>query len=368
MPLAPPLQLVDPVHARVDGRTLLYFGGCDYLRLSHEPRIRAALRRGLDRWGLNVAASRRTTGNRTLYEKFEQKLAEFFKVESAVLVSSGYVTDLAVGQGLAGQFTHAFIDAKAHSALVDAAMFLGCPVRRFKHRDAEDLARQVQRSARSSPSIVLTDGLFAHDGGVAPLRAYARVLSRDGRILVDDAHGAGVLGKNGRGTAEFEGIEDARLIRTITLSKAFGVYGGAILGPSELRAAILEKSRLFVGNTPLPPPLVEAGMEALRWIRGRPALRNRLAHNTRFLRELIRQGGVGLPDRPGPVLGIRPRRAGSRAAINQALLDRGILPPLIVYPDGAEGGYYRFAISSAHRKDQLARVAEALLSCSDHWD
>jgi 7-keto-8-aminopelargonate synthetase-like enzyme len=366
--LGPPMRLIDPVRAWVGGRTLLYFGGCDYLRVSWEPRIRRALARGAERWGVNVAASRRTTGNRRLYEQLEQELADYFGVESAVLVSSGYVTDLVVGQGLAGRVTEAFIDARAHAALVDATMFLGCRVTRFEHRAARDLARRVRRTGRSSRPLVLTDGMFAHDGSVAPLRAYACVLPRNGWMLVDDAHGAGVLGEHGRGSVELEEVEDARLIRTITLSKAFGVYGGAILGSAEVRAMVLERSRLFVGNTPLPPPLAQAALAAVRLVRSRPGLRRRLVRNTQFLREFIRRGGVELADHPGPVLGIRPQGGGSDAVIDRALRDRGILPPFMVYGGGAEGGYYRFAISSAHRREHLAAVGEALLSCRERWE
>lgn len=361
------MRLIDPVHAWVEGRALLFFGGCDYLRLSWEGRIRRALQRGAEQWGVNVAASRRTTGNREVYEQLERELAGGFGVESAVLMSSGYVTDLAVGQGLAGRVTHAFIDARAHVALLDAALFLGCRVTRFGHRDAEDLARRVRRIGRSARPLVLTDGMFAHDGSVAPLRAYARVLPRKGWLLVDDAHGAGVLGEHGRGSAELEGVEDARLIRTITLSKAFGVYGGAILGSAEVRTMVLEQSRLFVGNTPLPPPLAQAAREALRLARSRPGLRRRLARNTQFLRERIRRAGVDVAEHPGPVLGIRPCSGGPDRVIDQGLLGRGILPPFMVYAGGGAGGYYRFAISSAHRREHLTAVAEALLSCRERW-
>lgn len=361
------MLLIDPLRARAGGRPLLYFGGCDYFRLSWQPRIRRALLRGLERWGVNVAASRRTTGNRRLYEQLEQGLADFFEVESAVLVSSGYATGLAVGQALSGEFTHAFIDARAHGALLDATRFLECPVARFAHRDASDLARRIGRTGRSSRVLVLTDGMFSHDGSVAPLRAYARLLGRHGRLLVDDAHGAGVLGEHGRGSAELEGVEDVRLIRTITLSKAFGVYGGAILGSAELRAALLERSRLYAGSTPLPPPLAQAALEALRMLRGRPGWRKRLARNTSFLRGLLRLGGVKLAEHPGPVVGIRSSGNGPDAVIDRALLDRGILPPFMVYGEGAEGGYYRFSISIAHRREHLRAVAEALLSCRERW-
>ncbi len=316
---------------------------------------------------MNVSASRRTSGNRAFYEALEQELAAFFQAESAVLISSGYMTDLTVGQALTGQFTHAFLDARSHPALLDATRFLECKVRRFRHRDAQDCARQIQRAGRPSRLIILTDGMFGHNGSVAPLRAYARVLPPQGRMLVDDAHGAGVLGENGRGSAELEDVQDRRLIRTITLSKAFGVYGGAILGSAELRNAVIQRSRLFIGSTPLPPPLVHAVRESLRILRRRPALRRRVLSNTHRLRELIRAGGIPMLEMPGPVVEIRPSMADARAAIDQALLDQRILPPWIIYPGGVEGGYYRFAISAAHREEHLVAVARALLSCRGHW-
>jgi 7-keto-8-aminopelargonate synthetase-like enzyme len=186
-------------------------------------------------------------------------------------------------------------------------------------------------------------------------------------MLVDDAHGAVVLGDRGRGSTEFEEIDDPRLVRTITLSKAFGVYGGAILCSAEVRSQVFGRSRVFVGNTPLPPALAEAALEAIRLVRRFPGLRSRLKTNTQYLRERIRRGGVSLEDHPGPVVGIRPVGAGSKVAIDGVLLGRDILPPFIVYPGGAEEGYYRFAVSSGHQRKHLEAVAEALLACRDKW-
>ncbi len=337
------------------------------MRLAREPRIRSALGAALDRGEINVGASRRTSGNRRVYEELERELAGFFEVEAAVLVSSGYVTSLVAAQALAGSYTQVLLDARAHAALVDAAKFLEAPVERFRHRDATDLARRLKRAGGASRPIVLTDGMFAHDGSVAPLRAYARVLPRGRCLLVDDAHGAGILGAHGRGAAELEGVEEGRLIRTITLSKAFGVYGGAILGSGDLREQVLRRSRLFIGNTPLPPVLAEGARAAIRFLRRRPGLRRRLRENTVFLRGLLRQGGVDVPEHPGPVIGIRPVADRAKEVVDAALLSRGVLPPFMVYPGGAEGGYYRFAISVAHRPEELRRVAEALLSCREQW-
>ena len=232
--LAPPLQQVDRTHVRYQNRKLSYFGGCDYFRLSSHPAVLAALQAGLKKFGLTVAASRKTTGNHALYEKLEKRLADFFAVPDAVLLSNGYATNLVVAQTLTGNFSHVLIDERAHASLVDAATFFDCPVIRFSSRDAEAVARVVQKIGWRSRPALLTDGVFAHDGELAPLQAYLRLLPRDAAILLDDAHGTGVVGKTGKGTVEQLEAPKDRIIQTISLSKAFGVYGGAVLGPRSL--------------------------------------------------------------------------------------------------------------------------------------
>src|SRR5438477_4962766 len=210
--LAPPLQQVDRTHVRYQNRTLSYFGGCDYFRLSSHPAVLAALQAGLKKYGLTVAASRKTTGNHPLYETLEQRLADFFAVPDAVLLSNGYATNLVVAQTLAGTFSHVFIDERAHASLVDAAAFFDCPVIRFSHRDPESVARVVQRIGLQSRPVLLSDGMFSHDGELAPLGAYLRILPRDAAILLDDAHGTGVLGRTGRGTIEELDVRSKRII------------------------------------------------------------------------------------------------------------------------------------------------------------
>ena len=158
------------------------------------PRLAQAARAALAEHGLNVAASRRTTGNHEIYTRLETALTAFFGSETALVFPDGYLAPGAVTQTLAGEFTHAFVDEFAHGALVDAARMLDCPVKRFSHREAADLARRLSKCGSDARPIILTDGMFSHDGSVAPLREYLKILPRRGMILVDDAHGAGVLG------------------------------------------------------------------------------------------------------------------------------------------------------------------------------
>jgi len=354
-----PLQQINRTFVRSHGRTLSYFGGCDYFRLGSHPKILRAVNAGLRRYGLNVAASRVTTGNHALYPALERELARFFGTESALLTSSGYVTNLLAAQALAGQFSHALVDERAHVALQDAAQLLNCPVLSFKHRDPASLASTLQRCGRGARPIVLTDGMFSSDGSVAPLGAYLRLLPRDGLLLVDDAHGAGTLGKSGKGSLEVQNLRRDRVVQNITLSKAFGVYGGAILCSRQLREK-LASTRIFVGSTPLPLPLAFAALQSVKVMRQDKGLRRRLEANAGFIKSGLRKAGFPLADNPGPIVPLCFAPAKQIARVKRALLAADILPPFIHYHRGPADGYFRFVISSEHKPAQLRTLIRIL--------
>jgi len=355
-----PLQQIDRTYVRFRGRKLSYFSGCDYFRLASHPRVLAALRRGLKRCGLSVSASRLTTGNHRLYAELEQELAGFMGAESALVVPSGYLSNLAAAQALAGTFSHALIDERAHPSLSDAAGMLECPVLRFAHRDPEDVGRAVHRCGPQARVILLTDGMFSHDGSVAPLAEYLRALPTDARMLVDDAHGAGVLGRTGKGSLEHAGVSRLRVVQTITLSKAFGVYGGAILGSTSIRRRAIERSRLLIGSTPLPLPLVSAALQSVQILRADRTLRRRMGENIAYVRSELGRRGRPVAENPGPIVALMPGKRRAAQALNRSLLRSGIYPPYIRYPGGPDGGYFRFVISSEHTRAQLDRLVKGL--------
>jgi 7-keto-8-aminopelargonate synthetase-like enzyme len=360
MSVAPTLQQVGRTYVRFGKRKLIYFAGCDYFRLTSHPQVLKAAETGLRRFGLNVAASRLTTGNHELYEELESCLAKFFGAETATLASNGYAPNLMVAQALHGKFSHALIDERAHGCLVDAAQLLDCPVIKFKHRSPEDVSRILYRLGITQ-LILLTDGVFSHDGNVAPLKQYLAALPRNGIILLDDAHGAGVLGKTGGGTPEHCGVVSSRVIQTITLSKAFGVYGGAVLGSRELRDAIVARSRVFVGNTPLPLPLANAAIKSIAILKKDKGLRRRLAENSVYVKRKLADAGIPVPDSPAPIIPVVLDGPGEIARFRKRLLAAGIYPSFIKYPGGPAGGYFRFVISSEHKKVQLNRLVDALV-------
>jgi len=344
------------------GRWLAFFSGCDYFRLANHPKILQAARTGINNSGLNVSASRLTTGDREIYQTLEATLTNFFDAESALLVPTGYVTNLIAAQALAGEFSHVLVDARAHPALLDAAFFLACPVLKFRHRDVTDFHRVLARCGRGTRPLVLTDGMFSHDGSTAPLRDYLQALPRGGRILVDDAHGAGVLGQSGKGTLEAEGVSRMRVIQCLTLSKAFGAYGGAILGPTALRNKILSRSRLFAASTPVPPPLAHAALGAIKLLGSDPLLRARLHANSARVKSALRAAGFPVNNAPGPIVSFCFEREKSAANLKRKLLAAGIFPPFLKYAGGPEQGYFRFVISSEHSRKQLETLVAVLKS------
>jgi len=364
---AEPLQQSGKTHIVWRGRKLAYFAGCDYFRLARHPAVLRAVTTAGREFGLNVAASRRTTGNHVLYQTLERELARFFHAPAAVLLPTGYLGDLAVGQALAGRFTQALMDERSHGCLGAAARFLDCPLKTFRHRNVPDLARLVAECGPGSRLLLLTDGMFSHDGSVAPLKEYLDVLPGDGMILVDDAHGAGVLGKNGRGTPEHAGADRRRLIQTITLSKAFGTYGGAVLASRELRDQIMAGSNSFVGATPVPLPLAAAGLKSLELLKANPEWRARLFENAASVKAALRGVGVPLPEAPGPIIPLPTATAAQVKQLRRALLAADIYPSFIQYPGGPADGYYRFVISSEHTSAQLQKLVGAIAAHVPHW-
>lgn len=355
-----PLEMIGDNGVRWRNRTLIHFSGCDYFRLSRHPAVTAASQETLKKTGLNVAASRLTTGNRILYSDLEKQLATFFGAESAVIVSNGYLAPMAAAQALTGEFTHALADELSHAALIDAARMLNCRVKTFPHRDVATLARIIEKLPRNSRPILLTDGMFSHDGSVAPLSEYLKILPRSGMILVDDAHAAGVLGAKGRGTPEQTGVNRVRIIQCATLSKAFGAYGGFVLGSRTLRKKIVTRSRLFAGSTPLPPPLAGAALAALQILKREPKRRERLFRNVSCLRAQLRQFGWEIADTPGPIVRLPFMNSAAANELKKRLLAADIYPPFVKYGKASAAGFFRFVISSEHAEPQLSKLAKVL--------
>ncbi len=363
-PFVEPPQLVQVSATQVEyqGQHLRYFGGSDYFRFSWHPRIRRAVSQSLRELGLSVASSRMVTGNHPVYLRLEGELAKFFRFPSAVLVSCGYSGPLVAAQALEGLVTHVLVDERAHGCLKDAAAILGVQPLSFQHDDPDALGAAIRRCGRQSRVAVFTDGLSAHQGTIAPLREYLEHLPENGLLLVDDAHGTGTLGRRGKGSVEHLGLRDSRIILTTTLSKALGCFGGAVLSPRWFRERVLRQSQIYGSSTALPLPLAAASLVALEMIQqDGAALRARLCENTRIVKEAFRNSHPDWLHRPGPMFAVAPATVAAQESLRRMLLGAGIYPALIRYASGPADRFFRFAISTAHTRAQLAALRDLLL-------
>jgi 7-keto-8-aminopelargonate synthetase-like enzyme len=314
---------------------------------------------GLRRYGLNVAASRVTTGNHPLYAVAERAIAEYFGVERALLCPTGYLASLTAVEGWRDRFTHALVDERAHPCLLAGAQLAEHPLIRFRHGDPDALGSALKRLSSAARPLVITDGVFANDGFIPPLDRYLELLPPRGWLLVDEAHGAGVLGRRGRGAAEHLGIGDRRLLRSCTFSKAFGVFGGAVLAAAHCVAEIAGRSRTFAGSTPLPLPLATALLESVRILRANEGRRRRLAARVAWVKDTLSQRGLAITPGPAPIVSVAARGQAA-STFKRHLLSAGIYPSFIRYPAGSEVGHFRFAISSEHSQTHLEQLATAL--------
>lgn len=356
------LEVVDQNFVVHNSRRLIYFGGCDYFRLATHPSVIDALTKGAKKNGLSSSASRITTGNHPIYARLETRLAAFFNARAALTVSAGYLANIAVTQSLTGEITHALIDERSHASLLDAARFLDCPVTTFAHRDPNDLKQKLAELPRSARPLLMTDGMFSHDGSLAPLKAYETLLPKGGLMLIDDAHGAGIAGANGRGTHQAEGVNRSRIIQTITLSKAFGCAGGGVLCSESRRDKIAASSRAFQGSTPLPLPISEAALTATALLKREKGYLIRLRMNAHIAKTELTKAGFPIIDNSSPIISCVPRKAREAKSLARRLKSNGVFPSLIRYPGGPANGYFRFAISSEHSHEQIRALTDALRS------
>lgn len=356
-----PIEMWTDRTCRISGRELLAFGGCNYLGLAFHPVVREAMVEGVGRWGLTTTASRETTGNTMAHEALEREAASFFGAPKAVLTTEGYTANLALGQALAGGHRHAVLDERSHSSVVHAMKAHGLLVSFFRHLDAADALRRAGERAGEG-CVLMTDGVFAADGGVAPVGAMYRGLPARGvTLVIDDCHGFCTLGPRGRGVCEMDGVplDDPRVVLTATFAKGLGCYGGIICGSDRVVDSVREVS-VYRGTTPCPPPMVEAARQALRVIDREPERLARLRNNVSGVRRVLGRLSVPASHPPVPIFTFVAEPTGEMRAVESRLRELGVLVPLIDYPGGPTPWYFRLTVSAAHTAEDLERLGSCL--------
>lgn len=346
----------------VDGQRLLTFCSNDYLGLANHPAVISALQRGAETWGVGSGAAHLVSGHSAVHHALEEALAEFVGRPRALLFSTGYMANLGVLSAVLKRGDAVFEDRLNHASLIDAGLLSGARLQRYPHGDTRALTTRLAAST-ARRKLVVSDGVFSMDGDSAPLPALAaQCAAHDAMLMIDDAHGFGVLGNNGGGVLEQAGMDSTAVpIFMATLGKALGTFGAFVAGNDELIETLIQGARSYIYTTATPPALAAASLAALQLVKTESWRR---AH----LQALIARFRVGAAQLDLPLqnasTAIQPLLVGDAARalqLSQALYARGILISAIRPPTVPKNtARLRITFSAAHTEAQVDRLLDAL--------
>ncbi len=348
----------------VDGRRLVSLSSNDYLGLTHHPRLKEAALAAVADFGVGSGAVRTIAGTMAAHEALEAELAEFKGVEAVLTFQSGFTANTGLIPTITGESDLIVSDSLNHASIIDGMRLSKAPRRIYPHADVDALRAILDEAAadgRYRLVLVVTDGVFSMDGDIAPLPGIVDAAEAVGAaVLVDDAHGSGVLGRQGRGTIDHFGLTGRVAIQVGTLSKAVGGLGGYVAGPTALREILIQRARPFLFSTSHPPAVVAACRAAIRVMQDEPELIERLWANTRrFKAELARLGfDTGRSETPiTPVMMGDPETA---MRFSDRLADEGVFAQPVVFPTVAlEKARIRTIVTAAHTDAHLDRAVAA---------
>ncbi len=346
----------------VEGREYLSFCSNDYLGLANHPEVVAAFRSAAAQWGVGSGASHLISGHTAAHHALEEELAAFLGRERVVLFSTGYMANLGVVTTLCGRGDTVLEDRLNHASLLDAARLSGARLRRYLHCGVQEMERQLA-AVTGGRALVVSDGLFSMDGDCAPLPELAAAAQRRGAwLMVDDAHGIGVLGPTGRGTLEQAGVTPKEVpVLVGTLGKAFGVFGAFVAGSDALIELLIQRARSYVYTTALPSAVAEAARAGLRLIQREGWRRERLRTLIRRFRRGAEELGLPLLPSETPIQPLVVGEAGEALRWGRALRRQGILAGVIRPPTVPRGeARLRLTLSAAHTEEDVDRLLERL--------
>ncbi|MEN8148368.1 MAG: 8-amino-7-oxononanoate synthase [Planctomycetota bacterium] len=347
---------------REGGRSLVNLASNNYLGLATDPRVVAAAREALERYGAGSGASRLISGDLDLHHGLEADLADFKSAPASLVFPTGYAAASGTVAAIAGEDDVIFSDELNHASLIDGCRLAPARVVRFRHRDPEHLRALLANEPCAGRRLVVTDGVFSMDGELAPLPELVAVAAEfDARVVVDDAHGTGVIGGEGTGSVERFGLGADVDVRIGTLSKALGAQGGFVVGSEVLVDWLVHRARTFVYSTGLGPAMVAAAAESLRIVRAEPERRAALRENARRLREgLLAKGHRLIGDEEVPMAVVVLGSPDAAVTVAETLRDRGILAPAIRPPTVPEGtSRIRLTPMATHTPDDIDAAAAA---------
>ncbi|MBT7591956.1 MAG: 8-amino-7-oxononanoate synthase [Candidatus Scalindua sp.] len=349
-------------HIEIEGKTFLSFCSNNYLGLANNPSVVKAVKDAVEEYGWGAGASRLVSGNMTLHETLENVISRFKGKEAALVFPTGYMANLGAISSLVSKGDLVICDKLNHASIIDGCRLSGADFRVYAHCDMEKLENILRKSSRYNRKLIVTDSVFSMDGDLAPLPDIVRIADKyKAMVMVDEAHGTGVFGRNGRGVVEHFNLNNEIDIVMGTLSKAIGSLGGYVTGDNDLINYLRNKARSFMYTTALPPAVCAASIAAINLIKGDPSIRESLWHNVRFINDNLKLLNFNLISSESPIIPILVGDAQKAVDMSKLLYERGILIPAIRPPTvPANSSRLRMTVMSTHTKEDLERLLEAL--------
>lgn len=353
-------------HAIVNGKKVILLCSNDYLSLADHRKLKEAAKKAMGKYGFGAGASRLVSGNMAIHARLEEKIAEFKGCEAAIIFNSGYAANSGAIPALAGRSDFIYSDRLNHASIVDGCLLSRAKLKRFKHSDMTSLAGLLKKNngsgSDSSVKLIVTDGVFSMDGDIAPLREISELAEKhDALLMVDDAHGTGVLGENGRGSAEHLGVEtDGIDIHMGTFGKALGSFGAYVAGKREIIDYLVNKSRNFIFSTALPPAVAAASIAAIDIVGTEPERRIKLKKNSRFLRSGLKDLGFNTLNSETPIIPVLTGDPEKAVMMMELLFEKDLFAQAIRPPTVPEGeARIRVTVTSGHSIPDLEKALEA---------
>ncbi len=346
----------------IGGRRMIMLGSNNYLGLTNDTRVKEAAIDAIRKYGSGCAGSRFLNGTLDLHVRLEERLASFMRQDSAVVFATGFQVNLGAISCLVGKGDSVYLDKQDHACIIDGARLSFGEVRKFRHNDPADLRRQMRNDTASRGKLVVVDGVFSMEGDIAPLPEIVAVArEHDAAVMVDDAHGVGVLGPTGRGTAEHFGLEEEVDLIMGTFSKSMASVGGFIAGESTVIDYIKHRARTLIFSAAPPPASVAAALATVDIMEREPERRERLWQNTRFFAEGLRSMGLDTGESETPVVPVVVGEDFTALQMVHRLHEEGIFVNCVLSPATPPGrALIRTSLMATHTKDQLVRALEAI--------
>lgn len=364
-------ELFSPTEGRIGEHRVVLAGTNNYLGLTFDPACIRAAQQALEQEGTGTTGSRMANGSYGSHLSLEAELADFLGRRSVIVFSTGYLANLGIVGALAGPGDLVLLDADCHASIYDACRLGGAQIIRFRHNDAADLERRMRRlGEQARNALIVVEGIYSMLGDQAPLREIAEVKRRlGGYLLVDEAHSVGVLGAHGRGLAEELGVEPEVDIVTGTFSKSLGAIGGFAASQHPDLELLRYASRPYIFTASPSPSAIASVRAALRALRTRPELRERLWSNARRLYQGLAALGYRIGPQPSPVIPVLLGSPREGVAFWQGLVEQGVyvnLVPPLATPGGQ--ALVRCSVSAAHTPEQIERIVQAFAALRAAFD